>query len=46
VLLSAVADAPGEVVEQAREYGILRDVLDGTPAAVAVLDDQLRYRYV
>ncbi|GCB47870.1 SpoIIE family protein phosphatase [Streptomyces sp. NL15-2K] len=46
LLLSAVADAPGDVVEQAREYGILRNVLDGTPAAVAVLDDRLRYRYV
>lgn len=45
-LLSAVADAPGEVAEQAREYAILRNVLDGTPAAVAVLDEQLRYRYV
>ncbi|WP_371578541.1 SpoIIE family protein phosphatase [Streptomyces sp. NBC_01314] len=46
VLLSAVADAPGDVVEQAREYRIMRNVLDGTPAAVAVLDNQLRYRYV
>nr|WP_226966940.1 SpoIIE family protein phosphatase [Streptomyces phaeolivaceus] len=45
-LLSAVADAPGEVVEQAHEYGILRRLLDGTPAAVAVLDHRLRYRYV
>lgn len=46
VLLSALADAPGEAVEQAREYGILRSILDSTPASVAVLDQQLRYRYV
>ncbi|MBZ3906707.1 SpoIIE family protein phosphatase [Streptomyces griseiscabiei] len=46
MLLSAVADAPGEVLEQAHEYGILRRVLDGTPAAVAVMDHRLRYRYV
>ncbi|NBM17565.1 SpoIIE family protein phosphatase [Streptomyces sp. GC420] len=32
--------------EQAREYGILRNVLDGTPAAVEVLDHGLRYLYV
>ncbi|MGW7458345.1 SpoIIE family protein phosphatase [Streptomyces sp. NPDC054797] len=32
--------------EQAREYGILRNILDGTDAAVAVLDERLRYLYV
>ncbi|CAM5426985.1 PAS domain S-box protein OS=Streptomyces alboniger OX=132473 GN=CP975_03085 PE=4 SV=1 [Streptomyces alboniger] len=45
-LLSALADASGEAVEQAREYGILRSMLDSTPASVAVMDQQLRYRYV
>ncbi|MEV0639470.1 PAS domain-containing protein [Streptomyces sp. NPDC050619] len=46
VLLSALADAPGEAVEQAHEYGILRSILDSTSASVAVMDQQLRYRYV
>ncbi|MFG2130949.1 SpoIIE family protein phosphatase [Streptomyces sp. NPDC048751] len=46
VLLSALTDAPEHVVEQAHEYRLLRSILDGTPAAVAVLDDRLRYRYV
>ncbi|MET9959613.1 SpoIIE family protein phosphatase [Streptomyces sp. NPDC006326] len=32
--------------EQAREYGMLRSILDGTSAAVAVLDEGLRYLYV
>ncbi|MFG2296112.1 SpoIIE family protein phosphatase [Streptomyces sp. NPDC048603] len=46
-LLSAVAGASSaDVLEQAREYGILRDILDGTSAAVAVLDERLRYLYV
>ncbi|GGN72530.1 hypothetical protein GCM10011579_049840 [Streptomyces albiflavescens] len=45
-LVSATADAPTEAVEQAREYRILRNVLDGTSAAVAVIDEQLRFRYV
>ncbi|MET9759050.1 SpoIIE family protein phosphatase [Streptomyces sp. NPDC006372] len=45
-LLSMLADAPAEAVEQAREYKILRDVLDGTAAAVAIVDERLRFRYV
>ncbi|MGA5898351.1 SpoIIE family protein phosphatase [Streptomyces venetus] len=46
VLLSMLADAPAEAVAQAREYKILRDVLDGTAAAVAIMDERLRFRYV
>ncbi|WP_078947768.1 SpoIIE family protein phosphatase [Streptomyces griseus] len=46
VLLSALSDAPDDVVEQAREYRVLRSILDGTPAAVSVMDERLRYRYV
>ncbi|MFJ4777989.1 SpoIIE family protein phosphatase [Streptomyces sp. NPDC088762] len=34
------------MLEQAREYGVLRNILDGTSAAVAVLDKRLRYLYV
>lgn len=46
-LLSAVTGAePPEALEQAREYGILRDILEGTTAAVSVLDERLRYLYV
>ncbi|GGS41831.1 SpoIIE family protein phosphatase [Streptomyces violaceus] len=45
-LLSMLADAPAEAVEKAHEYKILRDVLDGTSAAVAILDERLRFRYV
>ncbi|MBG0851025.1 SpoIIE family protein phosphatase [Streptomyces spinoverrucosus] len=45
-LLSALTHAPREAVEQGREYRLLRKVLDGTPAAVAILDERLRYRYV
>ncbi|MGC9498633.1 SpoIIE family protein phosphatase [Streptomyces sp. WG7] len=45
-LLSAMADAPTEAVKQAHEYRILRGILDGTSAAVAVLDEDLRFRYV
>jgi hypothetical protein len=45
--LSAVAGASSaDAPERAREYGILRSILDGTSAAVAVLDEQLRYLYV
>lgn len=45
--LSAVAGASSaDVLEQAREYGMLRSILDGTSAAVAVLDQRLRYLYV
>lgn len=45
-LLSMVSDAPTEALEKAHEYKILRNVLDGTSAAVAILDERLRYRYV
>jgi serine phosphatase RsbU (regulator of sigma subunit) len=45
-LLSMVDGASAEAVEQAHEYKILRNVLDGTTAAVAILDERLRYRYV
>ncbi|MEU6351047.1 SpoIIE family protein phosphatase [Streptomyces sp. NPDC047072] len=45
-LMSAVAGGPADVVEQAREYKILRHVLDGTSAAIAIVDEGLRYRYV
>ncbi|MFC9679879.1 SpoIIE family protein phosphatase [Streptomyces sp. NPDC056948] len=45
-LVSMLADAPDEAVEQAHEYKILRNVLDGTSAAVAILDERLRFRYV
>ncbi|MFC9503249.1 SpoIIE family protein phosphatase [Streptomyces sp. NPDC057002] len=45
-LLSMVSDAPTEALEKAHEYKILRRVLDGTSAAVAILDERLRYRYV
>lgn len=46
-LLSAVTGAaPADVLEQVREYGILRDILDGTSAAVSVLDERLHYLYV
>ncbi|MFJ4535036.1 SpoIIE family protein phosphatase [Streptomyces tibetensis] len=45
-LVSMLADAPDEAVEQAHEYKILRNVLGGTSAAVAILDEGLRFRYV
>ncbi|MGI5429928.1 SpoIIE family protein phosphatase [Streptomyces sp. CA-179760] len=45
-LVSMLADAPDEAVEQAHEYRILRNILDGTSAAVAILDERLRFRYV
>jgi PAS domain S-box-containing protein len=46
LLRSALSGAPLEAVEQAHEYTILRRVLDGTSAAVAILDTRLRYLYV
>lgn len=45
-LRSAQAGAPTEAQEQATEYTMLRKVLDGTSAAVAILDAELRYLYV
>ncbi|MFI6370507.1 SpoIIE family protein phosphatase [Streptomyces sp. NPDC050546] len=45
-LLALLSDAPAEAVERAHEYKILRNVLDGTPAAVAILDERLRFRFV
>lgn len=45
-LRSAVADGPAEAVMQAHDHEILRQVLEGTTAAIAIVDERLRFRYV
>ncbi|NGO74107.1 SpoIIE family protein phosphatase [Streptomyces sp. YC504] len=41
-----VQDVLADPLRLAEEYALLRDVVEGTEAAVSILDTQLRYRYV